>query len=603
MFEHTNPLQILTYILILSSSLASAQPSRPGDSLVATVAHPQEVVKTHQSQDSVLIQLEESRHHDKHRRSQEGQEMEDLSTSPRPPRLGRVVRPEGSSPQQEGLRPEGEAQRLLRASSASPDTPLSAPSPKSQAVTPPSLQYHKAAAPIRIGEMSAGISGAWDLHNAVMPRGDQRREEEMHAMHPRENVPRRRRVEGLRERGSPPATPRAGPSNQAEIGSAEDEAGWTLLDSPTTPGRKIPNMPKTPKTPKTLKPLAFASPTLASPARSRCAALRHRNPASWTREQKGAAKICCKYFVSLCMITAGALYNEPAVTVPLVLGGAAVGISVAGDLRQAARTSGRPRSRVDATNAVHPLEGVLRRRNRDGLRRRGEQVHKRATPPSTPRAGTTSQAESAPAGAGGSEVVPSAHAASNVPPAVLLRTSSQPNPQRPPPVPSPPQSPSGSPRCQPLTSPTLGTASGSCNVTPPPVPTPHHERFPPPTPRTCAALLRKIDPRHMPPEALKFASSCCLFGSGLCITGGAAATTLPYVRWPLVGAATALGGVGGLEFYHGLELRRLRRAREAEQLRTELIRETQARTARRAPRREIPMHTIDLPVRRRSLAG
>lgn len=668
MFGHTNPLQILTYFLILLPSLASAQPSRPGNSLAATISHPQVVVKTHQSQDSVPIQLVESGHHDQHRRSQEGQEMEDLSSSPRPARPGRVVRPEGSSPQQEGVRPEGEAQRLLRASSASPDAPLSAPSLKGQAVTPPSShslpgppsrrlntsllkesltrrhcatlehldpanmtsvqkgiaklcckyfasvclvgggavsEYHKAAAPIRIGEMSTGISDTWDLHNAVMPRGDQR-EEGMHAMHSLENVLRRRRVEDLRERGSPLATPRAGPSNQAEIGPAEDEAGWTLLDSPTTPPRKNPKMPKMPKTPKTLKPLAFACPALASPARSRCAALRHLNPAGWTREQKGVAKCCCKYFVSFCMISAGAVYNEPVVTVPLVLGGVAAGIGGMGDLRQATRTSWRPRRRVDAPNAMHPLENVLRRRNRDGLRRRGEQVHKRATPPSTPRAGTTSQAESAPAEAEGSEPVPSAHAASNVPHAVLLRTSSLPSLQRPPRVLSRPQPPSGSPRRQPLTSPTPGTASGSRTVTPPargvPITTPappHLQRLPP-TRRTCAALLREIDPRHMTLEACKFASSCCLYGSGLCIIGAAAVTPLPYVRWPLVGSAIAMGGAGALQFYDGLQLGRLRREREAQQLRTA---QTRAAQARQAPRREIPMRTFELPVRRRSLAG
>jgi len=951
MFGHTNSLQILTYLLILSPLLASAQPSRPGNGLVATNTPPQGVVKAYQSQDSVPIQLEESGHYDKRRRSQEGQKMEDLSASPRLPRPGRVVRVEGSSPQQESVRPAWNANPLfspagpgttthseitpvedevarppyapssprpggsthseitpvedgptrlpyapssprsgesthpatvpvslaaerwppgvhtssstprlgstthseigvaadkaeipssphtppsphsphsthsphspttphapfetetpqnradtrrrcaalrrvfdtsgmndeerrsakfcckflvgscmvgigagvrnqigagvaiggavsylyalqdlhnpkkkttataapavptdlpvkhrrrlerrrqgmpepapppsnpragmnnqletasaeegtrrflhsVQAFSDSPRPPLSPPSPKSQAVIPPSSrnlpaspgrrpntsppngsptrrhcaalehlnptnmtpeqkgiakfcckyfasvclvaggvmsEYHKAAAPIIVGGMVTGISGTWDLHNAVVPSGDQGREEEMH---PLENVLRRRRVEGLKQRASPPATPRAGSSNQAEVGPVQDEEGWTLLHSPTTSPGNNPKMSKTPQTPKTLQPLAFASPAIASPIRSRCAALQHLSPASWTREQKNVAKFCCKYFVSFCMITAGAIHHEPAATVPLVLGGVAAGISGAGDLRQAMRTSGRPRSRVDTTNAMHPLGNVLRKRNRLGLRRRGGQVHKRATPPSTPRAGTTSQAEIAPAEAEGSELVPSAHAASNPPPAVSLQASSPLNPQRQPQVPSPPHPPSGSPRRQPLIPFTPGTASSFPNITPPAsasitTPAIAHLQRSPPTRRTCAALTRQLDPRTLTPEERKFASFCCKYFVGFCLVSTGALSQLPYVRWPLVSTGMAVEGSGAVDLYGMFKARQQRRQREAQQLRDDLREPREARP-RQAPRREIPMYTIDLPappVKRRSLDG
>jgi hypothetical protein len=345
MFGHSNPMQFLIYFLLVLPSLASPQPPQAGNEQIAINTRPRRVA--HQSND---------RYPDNRRRSQDGQNMDGLSSSPRA---------SPSPPKSKNSHPQQDIARPLGSSSPPPWPPRPGTFPHAE-ISPVEDGAIRLPGTINTEIQPVGADTARPPYAPSSPR--QRGTLKISQMTPAEVM------------AGAPSRPSSPPPHQA-ITISE----ITPVDDPAA-GNSPPVSPHSP--PPQQHAFEIDTPQRQSAMRRRCAAIVHAfNTGGMTEEEKSGAAFCCRFLLGACMIGGGAGARNSF--------GAGVAVGGAVQWAEALLKLGSPKPKENtetsvthtatptATSALgsptapgNPEESLTRRR---GWKQKASQ--KRATPP------------------------------------------------------------------------------------------------------------------------------------------------------------------------------------------------------------------------------
>lgn len=425
-------MQFLIYFLLVLPSLAFPQPPQAGNEQIAINTRPRRVA--HQFND---------RYPDNRRRSQDGQNMDGLSSSPRaspsPPKL------KNSHPQQDIARPSG--------SSSPPPWP-----PR------PGTFPHAEISPV----VDGAIRLPGTINTEIQPVGADTARPPYAPSSPRQwGTLKPSQMTPAEVMAGAPSRPSSPPPHQAitisEITPVDDPAAGNSPPVVLTPHSPPPQQ----------HAFEIDTPQRQSAMRRRCAAIVHAfNTGDMTEEEKSGAAFCCRFLLGACMIGGGAGARN-SFGAGIAVGGAVQWAEALQKLafpkpKKNTETSATHTATPTATSALgspiapgHPEEPLTRRR---GWKQKASQ--KRATPP---RVGPRNQLETAAAG-------DTAHL-------LPLSRPSPPSPKRQPQEPSPPRSPS-TPRVPP----------SPCQ--------PNRKRNPDPSNATPPSRTQRAALSHQDPESL-----------------------------------------------------------------------------------------------------